>query len=290
LKPYNFKAILLYLAALTFCNSCDFQNTTKKAEQDSLNFSDTTYLTLAVNGFRQTSPPVKTSISYYQIIPGWIQDTEAILVQQDTLLHFQIYPQHAYYAHISIADEEIPFFIAPGDSITLQLDMQRLSHLTEALTVNKHIAETNYLLAKREQLGEYHIKQYEILLKETNAAVIEEALNQFMEREIAYYQGYLDSVALPEYFKNQEDHEIRFKNADSKLTAEGYITGYLGKKVQFPDAYYNFIKQTDIHMAGAAASPRYLDYMDGLSYFYYASDSLQAWIVLHVSGSLFLQR
>jgi thiol-disulfide isomerase/thioredoxin len=262
------------LALLLF--SCGKDSIQGIGVETALNFTDATVVILSIQGLGAPQQPVRTSLSYYQMVPGWTprdKDKE-VFIQGDTTLKFVIQPQHPYKATARIGGYAIPFFIAPKDSLQIRVDVEKIGSLPEAVHVNLHQAETAYLLKKAAVLGNHSMKIYPILDRETNLATVAKSLDSLVAIESRFFRAYQDSAALPPYFKKLEENEIYYGNAKDKLYAEGYITGYLEQEAHVSPDYYSFIDPVNTQGREASFSPNYFDYLDLLAYHYW-KDSIQ---------------
>lgn len=264
--------ILPAITLLLFC--CGSSKGQKEESSNLFNFSDSTLVTLNIVGLKDAKQAVSTHISFYQLLPGWTQSTDKVFLQEDTTLHFYIKPQHPYPATAYIGGYAIPFFVRPKDSLVLHIDGAKLSSLPEAVSVSEHKAEAAYLLKKTDALGKHDMKIYPILDRETNLTSIGRSIDSLTAIENYFFRSYPDSAELSPYFKRLEANQIYYGNAEMKLSAEDYITGYLEQELHLSREYYGFIEKTDLKREEASLSPNFLDYLSRLGWHYW-KDSVQ---------------
>lgn len=264
--------ILAFICLILF--SCGTPSVQQEEKTTLINFSDSTFVDLTIAGISETETPVKISLSYYQIIPGWTQSTQTEIISKDTSLQYQISPQHPYLAEVRLNQTAIPFFVSPGDSVHLRLDLKRLPLLTETVSIDKHQAETAYLLQKADALGDHKMKVFPIYDQQNDLNAIGKSMDSLAAIEYRFFYSYPDSAALSPCFKSLEENQILFGNAENKLYAEGYIRGYLGKEVHSSAGFYDFIDALDLKKEDAVFSPNYLDFLDLLGY-HYCKDAVE---------------
>ena len=163
---------------------------------------------------------------------------------------------------LNLAKEQFNIFVFPHD--TTHIILSDLNGVAEIGFSGELSPINNYYLNKKESLGYTDIRfpLNKPLSQKSNYKRIKQTTDSIINRELAFFEGYISKHDLPKWFKHYEQSEMKYTGAVYKtiMPHANEIMKYFEDTV--PADYYDYLPEIQINNQNALFSSAYFSFLD----------------------------